>query len=287
MNSPQADNPAVRLDASGHIDQDCACVSCGYNLRGLDPDRVCPECATPISRSIRGDYLRFSDPKWVGTLARGMNWIVFGFISACALGIGMELVLDQNVTTGNSHLDTLGESLLVLAFQLVFVKGFWHLTEREPFWKSAESALSARRVIRLTLLASLALVPMGYLTDYFHEVNGTAVFFVGIVGVSAVYKHIISLVRRLPNRSLEWGIRWLVTGIGVLFAFAFLSLLLSVLWDHFSLDNIKMYISMVVMMLMLLGFALLGIWTMVLAVWFQIALHKAARQAREKAALQP
>ena len=75
----------LRLGPDGRLEMDIACVSCGYNLRGLAPDSRCPECGTAIGHSTRGDYLRFCDPGWVETLASGMNWIVAGIILAIVL----------------------------------------------------------------------------------------------------------------------------------------------------------------------------------------------------------
>lgn len=31
-----------------------ACVSCGYGLRGIAVDALCPECGTPVMRSVQG-----------------------------------------------------------------------------------------------------------------------------------------------------------------------------------------------------------------------------------------
>jgi hypothetical protein len=36
------------------VEQDTPCVGCGYNLRTLRIDAICPECATPISFSLPG-----------------------------------------------------------------------------------------------------------------------------------------------------------------------------------------------------------------------------------------
>ncbi len=52
----------VRLDAAGRVDADITGVRCGYNLRGLDPAGVCPECAAPVGPSLRSDLLRYADP---------------------------------------------------------------------------------------------------------------------------------------------------------------------------------------------------------------------------------
>lgn len=69
-----------RLDAHRRIDDDVNCLSCGYNLRGLDREGRCPECGVAIGRSVHGNLLRYCDPGWVGRLSTGMNLIVWGII---------------------------------------------------------------------------------------------------------------------------------------------------------------------------------------------------------------
>ena len=57
---------------SGHLH----CRGCGYDLHGLSPDDRCPECGSAVGPSIRGDQLRYGDPKWVRVLADGVSWII-------------------------------------------------------------------------------------------------------------------------------------------------------------------------------------------------------------------
>ncbi len=40
------------LDEAGRLALDLNCVTCGYNLRGLDPETICPECGIPVGRSL-------------------------------------------------------------------------------------------------------------------------------------------------------------------------------------------------------------------------------------------
>lgn len=47
------------------------CASCSYNLQSLPADALCPECARPISETLRGDLLALADPIWVKNLYRG------------------------------------------------------------------------------------------------------------------------------------------------------------------------------------------------------------------------
>ena len=78
------------------------CMECRYRLRGLSPDGACPECGTPIARSIEwrrelaarkpwwlklggraGPLLREADARWLrrllaGTLALAATWVFVG-----------------------------------------------------------------------------------------------------------------------------------------------------------------------------------------------------------------
>jgi len=38
----------LKLDEEGRLDEDIACLKCGYNLRGLPTDDACPECGTAV-----------------------------------------------------------------------------------------------------------------------------------------------------------------------------------------------------------------------------------------------
>src|SRR5258708_15193103 len=53
------------------IGSDRPCLACGYNLRGLAPGGVCPECGVPIARSLRGNLLRYSSAAYLAMLHHG------------------------------------------------------------------------------------------------------------------------------------------------------------------------------------------------------------------------
>ena len=70
-----AESAAPPEDDGPHlIGDDIPCISCSYNLRGLMSDGTCPECGESVARSVKGDYLMYCDPRWVGNLATGMNF---------------------------------------------------------------------------------------------------------------------------------------------------------------------------------------------------------------------
>ena len=54
-------------------DRDSPCPTCGYNLRGLKDENVCPECNAPVGQSLLGDRLEFANPRWL----RRIGWGAF------------------------------------------------------------------------------------------------------------------------------------------------------------------------------------------------------------------
>ena len=68
-----ADTPQPLDPLSPPIDlaeTDLPCRNCSFNLRGLSPESNCPECGTPIWRSIRGDELIYAGADYLSSLAR-------------------------------------------------------------------------------------------------------------------------------------------------------------------------------------------------------------------------
>ncbi len=53
------------------------CVGCGYDLRGLELDGACPECATPVAESTNPERLVFADRTWLRIVNAGVLVSVF------------------------------------------------------------------------------------------------------------------------------------------------------------------------------------------------------------------
>jgi hypothetical protein len=69
------------------IQVDTSCLHCGYNLRGLRVDGLCPECGSPIGRSVLGNYLRYSEVDWLQTIGRGATLKLWAIGLSIVLGV--------------------------------------------------------------------------------------------------------------------------------------------------------------------------------------------------------
>ncbi len=137
----------IALDSTGRIGRDLSCLQCGYNLRTLQPEGICPECGLPIFQSIRGDRLKYSDPEWVAKLARGARWIFAGIVCYYVLGNVGQAVRSLRTATG-------------IGILAVFLPAFWWYTSPEPNRTDPERALCLRRLARMVSLAGFLLIPL-------------------------------------------------------------------------------------------------------------------------------
>lgn len=139
----------VVADPPETIDSNTLCVSCAYNLRGLTVDHNCPECGTPINRSLRGNLLEFCDPKWVSRLATGAGLT----LAACWCLAAAIVLLIVLVSIGGA------ETPVWLALHLVttslFVLGAWLLTSPDPRDHMQDAPGRAKRLARVGLCVVL------------------------------------------------------------------------------------------------------------------------------------
>lgn len=156
----------LRCDAEGRIDQEIPCRGCGYNLRGLQLHGVCPECSVPIGRSIRGDLLIFSNPRWVNGLARGMLLVISAVLTsvgaAIVMGVGFAFVgspMRSAIASGSLSMLTTIAAGVGFIIALVQTFGYWLLTAPDP--GTADSRGDRWRIVaRYTLLATLVSAPL-------------------------------------------------------------------------------------------------------------------------------
>jgi hypothetical protein len=140
------DVPEARR-VSAVLTDDTSCIRCGYNLRGLSPDGLCPECATPIGRSLRGDLLRFADPDWLARLRFGASLKLWNIVVSFLLGFA------GSILVGTIRLPH------VVAHATIWVGaalGLWAtflITAQEPRISLHEDTVTLRTAIRFCAAA--------------------------------------------------------------------------------------------------------------------------------------
>ena len=215
MEPPNRAASQVRLDDQGRIlDDDLTCLSCGYNVRGLAPDGICPECGTDTGRSIHGDHLRFCDPHWVGRLALSAQFIiaallVYFLLGCCCGGCG----LPNNM--GQASIAT--SVALVIAAALRFI-GYWFLTTPDPSKSGSDGSLDVRRVARAAGFVQFPVALILPHTSIFGHMP-TAVGLtaanvaIGLVALLAIFIYARRLAVRIPDRQLASQTRLVMRGL--------------------------------------------------------------------------
>ena len=158
--STTADQVAPLPESRVIVDHDLACVQCGYNLRTLSPDALCPECATPVARTQEeaARWQGFARPSDLRASAAGFAWSdsVFLFCAAVALmlrrsGFSPELGIGLAVVPG----------MLTLVFGCGFINYTSPYVEHCPGKSNAQGSLLRES---MTLIGFLALFTCAAIT---------------------------------------------------------------------------------------------------------------------------
>jgi len=153
MNDTSSDSFGVDETLPVMVEGEVGCVSCGYNLRGLRTSAVCPECGTPVSRSMRGDLLEFASFEYVSKLHRGAQTVVGGIllyviviIISVLLGV---LAVSAGLSPGMVQAIQLGSQVLGLGASMAIAVGWWWLSEPNPAAIDPSSGSASRQFVRV------------------------------------------------------------------------------------------------------------------------------------------
>jgi len=225
-------NPPLSSEAGAQavttLSQDTPCRKCGYNLRGLSSDGCCPECGTPVGLSLREPLLRYCDPQWVASLARGVNLILWGFVLSFAVAFVLgflagSLGLKPSVWTAS----------VAWIGALVGLYGTWLLTCPDPSGIGEDQYGTIRRITRFAVVVGLIGGTLNIIAQS-SRLPATLTLLLGIVvsvgtlvgwvGEFCKFWFMEKLCLRIPEQALARRarfLRWAMTTIGIMFTLCF------------------------------------------------------------------
>ncbi len=203
--APASVPTGLTLDSAGMLAADTICRRCGYNLRGLRPEGVCPECATAIALSLAGNRLRDAEPRWVAKLAAGVRWTFWGGLWTPILGV---VFLLQVVTFSPLW------GAIAVAAALARYRGAWLLTAREASPLDFSCGAGLQYCVRIGLAIEIAEEIWWALAATANpprlEVSFFLILGIGpIVGEFAKLLVIERLARRIPSHRLAGWFRFM------------------------------------------------------------------------------
>lgn len=145
-----------------------SCVTCAYDLTGLPASGACPECATPVQRSLDaanlGFRLELSSKEHVRTLLGGSRLVLTGILLMVILMIARVVI--AIAATGGSQAWVL--TLVAAAgfgIGLMIAAGWWKLSEPDPALRSGYDGGKPRKVVRVCVLIGIATAAIDVLFD--------------------------------------------------------------------------------------------------------------------------
>ena len=167
------------------INEDRACIKCGYNLRGLETHGACPECGTAITpkrdRSKRfADNLVNSEMWYLKTLAVGLGLMAASVVGTWVLWIGV-WIGSIPVALGN---------VLALALALAWFAASWISTTKRPHTESTvKDEILDSDPLRKAARFAQALAVLAVLADAARYWTGSPVFaaLYGLVSVAFLF----------------------------------------------------------------------------------------------------
>jgi hypothetical protein len=211
------------IDEHGRLSAEVTCRQCGYNLNGLSPTGMCPECGLEIAKSLQTDRLAFADPQWVDTLAKGAKLLAWWLVLSIVLSMVVGGVLGA-VSANNPQAQAIGERAFGLLGMIIMVAAVWWLTTPEPRdWEheTSTSRTLARygyaAALGFSVLAMAALAASPIASGVGNLVSGLC----SLVGIFALFVYMRRLALRIPDESLAkqtWIVMWglvITMGIGI------------------------------------------------------------------------
>ncbi len=193
------------LDGDEHVTRDLFCVRCGCNLRGYNVRQPCPTCLHPISDSVWGDFLIYSQPREVKRIEDALALIIYGAVlTAVVTGLallGMLLTAHSTLHAVQRAFDTLLAGAIIAT--VVSATGIATLTRRHS-WAYFRARYSRPRNLLPVALGGVGLIAL--LVALSRLLSGCfgSCLLVAAVTVSAAvfFRGAARLMALMPNQKL-------------------------------------------------------------------------------------
>jgi hypothetical protein len=178
-----------------------------------------------VGLAIHGQLLKYSDPAWVGTLARGVRLIIAGLaLMVAAILVNMVLSI---VVPPTQMLPMLLLPMGLVVMYLLSLIGSWLLTSPDPSGIGEDRYGRSRKIIRFSLLVGLAstVLSLGARFGSLPPQVMTAIqtitilaSLVGVVGMFAQLDYFQKLALRIPDQKLAGRASILKYSLGISYA---------------------------------------------------------------------
>ncbi|MCA9295569.1 MAG: hypothetical protein KC983_03610, partial [Phycisphaerales bacterium] len=195
--------------------EDQHCLQCGYALRGQSTAGMCPECGTPVARSMHGDLLRYSQSEYVRLLRIGTMMVIIGVIAEVVhrlTSAPLVKILSSTVPVLQSQRGMLESvaNLAGVAIAVLIALGWWLLSSPDPALHHKDTNVNARRVVRIFVIIIVVILMVrtmfefGVMRPPSYASAGLTVLSVVMRGVSffPAMLYLEKLARRLPSKKL-------------------------------------------------------------------------------------
>ncbi len=195
----------------------------------------------PLANSVRGAFLRFSDPAYLRTIHAGVKLIEWAIVLRAIAFFG-NLLLSATSVVASAYQNDLRSWLLYTPAYLAAYIGWWMFTASDPGLQTFDPSRRPRRWIRITILAAIGvtfvdLVVLVAGLPFARTVTNVVgvLSFVGwVIRTMVAIQYCLWLARRAESakvagtaQTMTWGIPVLATvgsivlGLGALLAIAF------------------------------------------------------------------
>ena len=215
--------PDALAETDTRVADDLECMQCGYNLRTLPVDGLCPECAAPVQFSREGYYLRSAPVEWLRKLKGGLSLIIIAILLSALGGVavGAYYVVQAfragpTATAVPPARETTLVALFFVPIGIMLMIGVAKLTAGQPVGNEAGprrdgTRVWARRALVMYLLLYVAGIIIGGLAFAFEDSEevksanallGIASYASSMALLILVVRLLGTLMRRVPRAGI-------------------------------------------------------------------------------------